>query len=119
MASRERADQEQVADVRTGDQKHAACDNERNAEGRQQSAGAIKGGLPESVELEIARAVGRRIIVFEAPGNPETSACACAMVTPGLSFAKPSIQRASRFSSLYPPESNSSSMEAGTQKPNE
>src|ERR1700733_4680471 len=69
MASRERADQEKVADVCTGNEKHAASDDQRNAEGWKKSASSIKGGLPQSVQLEIARAVGGRIIVFEPAGN--------------------------------------------------
>ncbi len=45
----------------------------------------------------------------------EICSCACSMVTPSLRRAKPSIQRALRSSSLYPPGSKVSCIDTGTQ----
>jgi len=56
MSSRERSDEQQIADIRTRDEEHKTSYHERDSERRKQSARAIEWGLPQRKQLDAAPA---------------------------------------------------------------
>jgi hypothetical protein len=66
MATREGANEQEVADVGTGDEQNEKNDDEHDFESGKQRPGVVEGRLPERPQLYATTAVGRGISGFEA-----------------------------------------------------
>ena len=66
MASRQRPDQQQIADVRARDEEHGDHHRERDAERGEQRPRVVEGGLPQREQLDASTAVRLRIVGFQS-----------------------------------------------------
>jgi hypothetical protein len=69
MLARQRAHEQQVADVGARDEKHGDDHAERDGERRQHRPGVVEGRLPQRIQLDAAAAVCLRIGALESAGD--------------------------------------------------